>query len=202
MSATTPEKPRSRRRFAKILIWVVASLVLVVTATATLLFLVLPRYLAADSGRYGPTESTELRRFTFLDRMFAIPDNYQPCCRLQDHPDNIWIEALLPDFAPYSKARRDEWFALGTGMPRHPHEIFPPIWMEHAPRRSAPPKLEDAIDQNGQPGPAGLRRYDLRNDSIAVFDIVYVPEQPGDVVYDRLPYSRRQDDGMFDVRDL
>jgi hypothetical protein len=123
-------------------------------------------------------------RFTFLDRSFAIPKNYQPILDSYSggQPSGFWIDALLPDFAPYSKARRDEWFAVGTGSPSVGISVSSSATAKR-PDELVRSELKDAIDKHGRPGPAGLRRYDMRDDSPTFYEIIYVPEQLGDVIF-------------------
>ena len=183
MSATTPEKLPMRRRFLRILTWVLASVALFV-ATLTLLLALLEFVAKFVSFGYGPTESTELVRFNFIDRTYAVQRNYQPSFFFKDDAHNLGsfsVRALLPDFAPYSKARHEEWFALGRSAP-HMEILLSESAGTMRPDEWVRLRLKYAVDPNGQPGPAGLRRYDMRKGSPTFFDIVYVPEKPGDVI--------------------
>ena len=181
---TVPPKPdaptRRRPIWVRVLKWTLVSLAFIV-GTPIGLLLALWVVITISPPSYGPSDSTRPVRFTFLDRGFAIPDNYQPSLDSYSggQPSGFWITVLLPDFAPYSKARRDEWFAVGSGSPSVTMSIS-------SSRRAKRPdelvrrQLDHAIDKNGQPAPAGLRRYDMRDHS-TFYDIVYVPEQHGHV---------------------
>ena len=52
-----------------------------------------------------------------------------------------------------------------------------------------------------KPGPAGLRRYDMRDNS-SFYEIVYVPEQPGDVIIIGCTIHEGRDDGLLDAHGL
>jgi hypothetical protein len=178
----TPSAPKRRRSIlVRVLKWTLASVAIIAATPFVLAGLVL-LLLYFES---GPTESTDLVRFHLPGRGFAIPDNYQPSVFSYAPPAEPYafeIIALLPNFSGYSKERRKDWFSVGTGAPSLR------IYVHSSARTMRPDELirselEDAIDKNGQAGPAGLRRYDIRDGASSIFEIVYVPEQPGDVIY-------------------
>lgn len=181
---STPGAAKPRRSIlARVLKWTLVSLGIIV-ATLTLLLALLEFVAKFVSFGYGPTESTELVRFNFIDRTYAVQRNYQPSFFFKDDAHNLGsfsVSALLPDFAPYSRARRDEWFALGKGAP-HVSILLRSSWKSMRPDELVRLRLKYAVGPNGQPGPAGLRRYDMREGSPTFFDIVYVPERRGDVI--------------------
>ena len=178
-----PDTPKRRRsilgRILKWLMWIVAGLLavpVVLLAVGVVSNLIDPP---------GLSESSEPVRFRFLDRSFAIPKHYQPsrfAHEDEDQPHTVNVEALFPDFAPYSKARRADWFDVRHGS------LMVTIITTSArtairPGELARSQLEFAIDKSGQPGPAGLRRYDMQDNPRAVYQVVYVPEQPSSVDY-------------------
>ena len=57
--------------------WALVSLAFIV-GTPIGLLLALWLVITISPPSYGPTESTEPVRFAFVDRSFAIPENYQP----------------------------------------------------------------------------------------------------------------------------
>ena len=177
----TPRESMPRRAIIVwILKWTLVSLAIIV-ATPIMLLVALWVVMTFSPPSYGPTESTRLVRFTFLDRNFAIPENYHPSVYGGAEPYGFSLDALLPDFAPYSKARRDEWFAVGSGKPSVGISVRSSATAVR-PDELVRNHLEDAIDMHGQPGPAALRRYDMRDDSSSPHEVVYVPEQRGDVI--------------------
>ena len=135
--------------------------------------------------QHWPSESTELERFRFHGRSFAIPQNYQPHHHIYGGSIQsflVEVKALLPDFAPYTRARRKEWLWPGRGS------RLMTIWANDDPqRRSIRERLDDdlrhAIDPNGQSTPIGLRRIQIRKTHSTYFDVVYLPEQDTDVEY-------------------
>ena len=183
MLQPTPGAAKGRRPTrVRVLKWILVSLAIIV-GTPIGLWLALWIVFTVVPPSYGPSESTERVRFTFLDRNFAIPRNYHPILYGQSgaQPYGFAFDALLPDFAPYSKARRDEWFAVGTGKPGVGISASSAA-IGMRPDELVRDQLEDAIDKNGQSGPAGLRRYDMRDIPSARYEVVYVPEQPSDVI--------------------
>jgi len=166
------------------MIWVLKSVLVslaIFVGTPIVLSIAIWVAMSASLPDSGPVDSTEPRRFTFLDRNFAIPVNYQPVLDvyIEGRPIGFWFTVLLPDFAPYSKARRDEWLAVGSGSPSAQISVRS-LAME--PGELVQIQLLNAVDPNGQPAPHGLRRYDMQGYS-TIHDIIYVPEQPTDVIF-------------------
>jgi hypothetical protein len=180
---STPGAPnRGRPVLVRVLKWTLVSLGTVVVISSSLL-LIASHGFATESNSDAPLDNAEMMRFRFQDRSFAIPKSYQPSRFVigEGETFSFLVWAVLPDFGPDKTSRNQDSLIAGKGQPSV--QIIVTVAPINMPPDDLVRRKIEPIISGSQPGPAGLRRYDIGNGALPMQPAAYVPEQPDDAIY-------------------
>jgi hypothetical protein len=161
----------------RVLKWTLASVAIIAATPFVLAGLVL-LLLYFES---GPTGRSSLEYFYFLDRSFAIPANYQPDLYGREYGGAgiLDFEALLPEFTPYSHARRSDWFSVRPDKPNL--NVFVSALRSESPfEHILEIYQKDLLDPDGEPAVGELRLYETTEQIPDSSTMFFFPENDVD----------------------